>query len=137
MRKTLLLATILLAFAAWAVAQQDPTAPSAQAPSAAQTPSAQSPDNQTALPATGDTIEGCLGGSAGNFTVTDKSGTTYQLQLPQGTDTDNLNKHVGEEVRVTGATSNAAAGNQASIHVTKMNKIADTCGTGSTANPSK
>ena len=36
------------------------------------------------VPAGETSIEGCLGGSAGNFTLTDKSGMSYQLQLPQG-----------------------------------------------------
>jgi hypothetical protein len=136
MRKTLLLAMVLLASAAWAAAQQAPTAPRAQNPSA-QAPNAQPPDTEAPPPAAGDTIEGCLGGGAGNFTLTDKAGTTYQLQLPPGTDTDNLSKHVGEEVRVSGTMANSAAGNQGSIHVTRMNKIADSCSAGSTANPSK
>ncbi len=129
MRKTLLLAMIVLVFAAWAVAQQG-TAP----------PSPQSKDSQTSEPATGDSIDGCLGGSASNFTVTDKAGTTYQLQLPKSADPDKLNQHVGAEVRVTGTRADAAggaSGNQASIHVTRMDKIADTCGASSGANPSK
>lgn len=134
MRKTLLLVMILLVFAAWAVAQQDTTPPSAQPPST------QPKNSQAPPPATGDSIDGCLGASAGNFTVTDQAGTTYQLQLPQGTNTDKLNQHVGAEVRVTGTRADAAggaSGNQASIHVTRMDKIADTCGASSGANPSK
>jgi len=136
MRKTFLLAMILLVSAAWAVAQQDPNEPTPQSPST-QHPNAQPPDTTAPPPAADDAIEGCLGGGAGNFTLTDKTGTTYQLQLPQGTDTDNLNKHVGEKVRVTGSMANAAGGNQASIQVARMNKIADSCGIGSTATPSK
>lgn len=62
MRKTFLLAMILLVSAAWAVAQQDPNAPpSAQNPSA-QRPNAQPPDTEAPPPTpSGDTIEGCLG----------------------------------------------------------------------------
>jgi hypothetical protein len=66
MRKTLLLATILLVFAAWAVAQQE--APSPNDPTRN--------DSQASQPAAGassmDGIEGCLGGSAGSFTVTEQ-----------------------------------------------------------------
>jgi len=151
MRKTLLLAMILLVFAAWAVAQQE--APSPNDPTRN--------DSQASQPATGassmDSIEGCLGGSASGFTVTDKAGTTYQLLLPASADSAKLSQHVGEEVRATGAVSNAAgspsasspsapgsmpsagepSGSQPSIRVTKMDKIADTCSGTSGANPSK
>jgi hypothetical protein len=57
----------------------------------------------------GNTIDGCLGGSVGNFTLVDKSGTTYQLVLPQGANANALTPHVGEEVRVAGAINGAGA----------------------------
>jgi hypothetical protein len=103
--------------------------------------------------AAGSSVEGCLGGSAGNFTVIDKSGTTYQLQLPAGADTSKLNAHLGEEVRVTGTMANAkqpgdtssassasasgaagASGSQPSIAVTKIDKVGDKC-TSNVQNP--
>jgi len=138
MPKILVLLTILLVFAACAAAQQDPTAPNPQAPTA-QAPMApgqrgQAPPTQDMPASPSQTIEGCLGGGGGNFTVTDNSGTIFQLQLPQGTDTDNLGKHVGEEVRVTGSMANGA-GNH--VHVSRMNKIADSCGAGASAKPNK
>ena len=140
MRKTLLLTLILLVFAAWAVAQQGAASPSAPT-------NTQSSQQATA----GENItEGCLGGSGGNFTVTDKAGTTYQLQLPPNADTAKLSQHVGQEVRVTGTSSpgsSSAAGPapsagtssaQSSINVTRMEKVADTCGSNpSSAKPSK
>ena len=46
-------------------------------------------------------IEGCLQGPNGSFTLTDSSGTTYQLQG----DTSKLSKHVGHDVQITGSTS--------------------------------
>jgi len=125
MRKTLLLAMILLVFAAWAVAQQGSTTPAA----------AGAENTQAAQPAPSeDIIEGCLGGSAGNFTLTDKAGNTYQLQLPPNADTAKLSPHIGEEVRVTGTVDSAGK----SINVTKMDSLGDKCGNKTSgANPSK
>ena len=51
------------------------------------------------------TVQGCLQGSDGNYTLTDNSGTTYQLQG----DTSKLSAHVGHEVEITGTTSGASA----------------------------
>src|SRR5215467_8413485 len=97
MRKLSLLTAVLLLSCAWAVAQTSPSSPdSTQNPSSTQ-PSAQNPSStspsstmpQSQQPDTsatshqgsekGNAVEGCLSGSAGNFTLTDASGTTYQL----------------------------------------------------------
>lgn len=102
--------------------------------------------------AEGSSVEGCLGGSGGNFTIIDKSGTTYQLQLPAGADSSKLNSHIGEEVRVTGTMSNAkqstgaeastspsgaaGASSQPSIAVSKIDKVGDKC-TSNVQNPSQ
>ncbi len=177
-RKTLQLAVVLLVFTAWAVAQQGSTsqAPQTSSPSQATTsPSAPSSDagqaqgssnapsapDQAAQPSSGEnSIEGCLGGSAGKYTLIDKAGTSYKLELPAQADTSTLDKHIGQEVRVTGAvahaegsassstpntdTSDKSAGamsgksaSKASIKVSKMQKVADTCSTNSSAPPSK
>lgn len=144
---------------------QSPSNPGAQSPTSPTSPSAQpgapgqqqpgmpgqqpTPADQAgqdaSAAAAGSSIEGCLGGSAGNFTVSDKSGTTYQLQLPAGADTSKLTSHVGEEVRVSGTMANAkqsngadaasstsasgaaGAASQPSIAVTKIDKIGDKC----------
>jgi Protein of unknown function (DUF5818) len=47
------------------------------------------------------TVEGCLSGGDGNFLLTDNSGNSYQLTG----DTARLNNHVGHTVRVTGINS--------------------------------
>ena len=52
------------------------------------------------------TVEGCLSGSAGNYTLTDKNGTTYQLTG----DTAKLSDHVGHEVKVTGMSASGSTG---------------------------
>jgi len=161
MRKTLLLTIVLLVFAAWAVAQQgsNSQAPSTSSPSqgASSQPSGQaSPDSSTSQsstdqaskPASGENgIEGCLGGSAGNYTIIDKAGTSYKLQLPPNADTSALDKNIGKEVRVTGTVGNAAGSasgsssstdmpkgsSQASINVMNMQTVADTCSTNTKA----
>ncbi len=101
----------------------------------------------------GNSVEGCLGGSAGKFTIIDKAGTTYDLQLPASADSSKLNSHIGQEVRVTGsmgnakssnaggtdasaassssqtATGSSASSSHPSIQVTKIDKVSDTCST--------
>ncbi len=128
MRKTLLLTMVLLAVSAWSFAQQQ-GANSQSAPSS--TPQASEEPSPSS-----DNVEGCLGGSGDNFTVTDKAGKTYQLQLPPRADVSKLKEHIGHEVRVRGTMENAvgsspSAGSspagQPSIAVTGMDKIADTC----------
>ena len=93
MSKTLMLALALQLSTAWLQAQE-------------QYPQAGS--SQTEATASGQTtVEGCLQGSDGNYTLTDNSGMTYQLQG----DTSRLSAHVGHEVQITGTTSGAGATN--------------------------
>jgi hypothetical protein len=124
MNKPALLSLVLLLCAVWVVAQQHPSQSSGQTSS--QTSSAHN-SKQTK-------VEGCLSGSEGNYTLTDKSGTKYQLSG----DTAKLKDHVGHEVQVTGtmtASANGAAGSQSTsggagtqtIDVTSMKHISPTC----------
>ena len=95
----LLLLSVLLLSASWAAAQNYPS----------QTSPSQTSSSQTAPSTAGaqTTIQGCLSGSNGNYTLTDKKGKTYQLTG----DASKLNEHVGHEIRVTGtATSPAPSG---------------------------
>lgn len=121
MHKIFLLAITLLVSVAWMQAQ-DPT-PQAGASAAGQN-------------ASGQSVEGCLQGSNGSFTLTDASGTTYQLQG----DTAKLTEHVGHEVRITGSSSGAASpsasstatpsssgANQQTLTVEKVKHISKTC----------
>jgi len=112
MKKISLITVVLLLSAAWVVAQTSPSSPSTQSPSTTQSPSATSPTAQqpetpanTGNEKSGNAIEGCLGGSAGNFTLTEASGTTYQLSG----DTSKLSEHVGHQVRIWGESGNSAA----------------------------
>jgi len=91
MTKTLLLVLSLLVSAAWIQAQS-------QYP--------QTGSSRTGSTASGQTtVQGCLQGSDGNYTLTDNDGATYQLQG----DTSKLNAHVGHEVRIAGSTTSASA----------------------------
>jgi hypothetical protein len=95
----------------------------------------QTGSSQTGTSASGQTtVQGCLQGSDGNYTLTDKSGTTYQLQG----DTKKLSGHVGHEVQITGSSSgtgatSSAMGTQAGgtqqpiLTVKSMKHISKTC----------
>lgn len=78
-------------------------------------------------------------GSNGSFTLTDNSGTTYQLQG----DTSKLSKYVGHDVQITGSTSPTSGSTAASsssgtsqggsqqqtLTVDKMKHISESCKT--------
>ncbi len=95
---------------------------------------ASNPNGQT-------TVEGCLSGSSGNYTLSAKDGTSYQLTG----DTAKLSEHVGHEVKVTGTSSSAApnAGGTAAgttgqasassqtLEVSSVKHISKTCQNGS------
>jgi hypothetical protein len=93
MKKIFSLVAAILLSAAWVVAQD-----SAQAGSPT--------SSQTASSASEMTIQGCLSGSAGSFTLSDNAGKNYQLQG----DTSKLMDLVGKQVSIKGtqtATANA------------------------------
>lgn len=134
MRQILLVLSVLLLGLTWAVAQQDSTtqsSPSSESQSGAGSASQSSPssggqsgagtDSSGTAAGSGQmsrsgaggqtTVEGCLSGSSGNYTLSDKNGMTYQLTG----DTAKLSEHVGHEVKVTGMTgSGSASGESAS-----------------------
>lgn len=115
----LLMLSVLLLGSCWAAAQYDS---SHNAPSGT--------GSQTA-------VQGCLSGSNGSYTLTDKNGTSYQLTG----DTAKLSEHVGHEIKVTGTSSSASpsagtasgsmghTGNssQQSIEVSSVKHISKTC----------
>jgi hypothetical protein len=81
-----------------------------------------------------------LSGSSGNYTLSDKSGNTYQLTG----DAAKLSEHVGHEVKVTGTSSSASAsgggtstgttgqasGNSQTLEVSSVKHISKTCQSG-------
>jgi hypothetical protein len=131
MYKTLLLTLVLVLSAAWVAAQsQDPQSASG---------SPQQGSSQKGNASAGQmSVQGCLQGSGGNFTLMADSGTTYQLTG----DTAKLSKHVGHQVEITGSTSGAgasasgsgsgmsqssSAGGSQTLTVEKMKHVSATC----------
>jgi Protein of unknown function (DUF5818) len=163
MRKTYLITAILLLSAVWAVAQGTPsTPPSSTTPDTTNSqPSPQSTSPSSTLPSQQPTapdstattqtstdsstsIEGCLNGSAGNWTLTDQSGKTWQL----AGDTAKLGDHVGHQVRISGSDNSGSAtspssgagssastpggsssGSQPTFTVRKVKMISSSCST--------
>jgi hypothetical protein len=135
MKNILVITLFMLATLAWAAAQQpgsspepssgQTTSPSSQAPSPGQSqPSTPgSPDQASNAPIT----EGCLGGSDPNYTITDKTGTAYKLNLPANANTSSLAAHVGESVRVKGDVKDSGTVGNASIAVQAIGRGAGNC----------
>src|SRR5262245_25930374 len=111
MKNVLVVTLFMLAALPWALAQQpgspDQAEPQGQASSAPIT-------------------EGCLGGSDPNYTITDKTGTAYKLNLPPKANPSTLASHVGESVQVKGDVKNAGKAN-ASIDVQAIGRGASDC----------
>src|SRR5438270_13092155 len=102
MRHVLMLVSILLLGLTWALAQ-DATQGSTS-PSSGTDPMNSGQNSQTS--AGGETsVTGCLSGSNGSYTLTDKHGMSYQLTG----DTAKLADHVGHEVKITGTSSSEAS----------------------------
>jgi hypothetical protein len=94
------LLSVLLLITSWAAAQnsQSQTDPSQTSPN--QTSSQTTPTSAGSQ----TTVQGCLSGSDGSYTVTDKSGASFQLTG----DTSKLSQHVGHEIKVTGTVTSAS-----------------------------
>ena len=136
MRQGFLLLSVLLLGLAWAVAQES-TPPSSQGSATSSQSDSMGKSGQMSHSGAGHmTVEGCLSGSDGNFTLTDKNGTAYQLTG----DTAKLSEHVGHEVKVTGSsgsdgtgasgsteTSPAGAGTGQTLQVTSVKHVSKTC----------
>jgi Protein of unknown function (DUF5818) len=136
MRQIFLLVSVLLLGLSWALAQD--TTQGSTSPSTGTSP-ANSGQNSSA--ASQKTVTGCLSGSSGNFTLTDKHGTSYQLTG----DTAKLSDHVGHEVKITGTPSSSATGGSAAsgttagggaqqtLEVTSVKHVSKTCQAGAGA----
>ena len=165
MRNLVLTGLLLLLCSAWVVAQTGGSSGSSGSGASASGASSQAGSTGQAGGATGSSgssmdsnanqtsIQGCLSGSSGSYTLTDNSGATYQLQ---GSDSK-LSKHVGEEVEVKGSEGSSSAASSASpsgaspsssassgassssgasagksFNVTSVKKISSTCGSSKT-----
>src|SRR6266567_9124940 len=127
MKRLLSLLSVLLLGACWAAAQD----------SSQTNPDSQPMGQSTAAPAGGETtVQGCLSGSNGSFTLTDKNGNSYQLTG----DTAKLSEHVGHEVKITGtaesgssatgggtATGTSGAGASRTLQVSPVRHVSKTC----------
>jgi hypothetical protein len=113
MKNIFVMTLFLLTALALASAQQPRTSgagtgqaasPGPQTPGATQTPPTMPPDSagQQGGMTSQTVTEGCLGGTAPNYTLTDKSGTTYKLNIPANADASKLAAHIGESVAVAG-----------------------------------
>jgi hypothetical protein len=132
MRRLVLLFSVILLGACWAAAQSTGTSNSSQSD-----PTSASSGQTGSANATGATsVQGCLSGSGGNYTLTDQHGNTYQLTG----DNAKLSEHVGHEVKVMGTSSSAApsgggpatgtagpAGNSQTLEVSSVKHISKTC----------
>jgi hypothetical protein len=167
MSKTILLTITFLACTAWMAAQQgNPPSSGYPGSSTSAGQSTGQADSQNGAQTTGQsgsengqtagapgssghghtTLRGCLSSSGGGYTLTDASGTQYQLSG----DTSKLSQHVNNEVEVKGSTSgstgasastgssagsqsatgSAAAGSAGQMFtVSKVKKISGSCNT--------
>jgi len=128
LKKILAVTLFMLAAFAWAAAQQPMTQePSAPSQSPTQSGRQTAPQDQTQPDQTtsATVTEGCLGGSNPNFTLTDKAGTTYKLNIPANADTSKLAAHVGESVAVAGNVN--GTGNSSTIDVRGIGRGTGTC----------
>ena len=128
MRKAVLTTAVLFLSSAWVIAQSSQY-PSSQQPSAPTAPDASQTSPAAADKGSSHSVEGCVGGSAGAYTLTDSSGKTYQL----AGDTSKLAEHVGHQVQVSGtaepssAGAAASAGGQQTLTVKKVKMLSSTC----------
>jgi Protein of unknown function (DUF5818) len=137
MRQIFLLLSVLILGLSWAVAQD--------ATQGSTSPSRGTDPNNSGQNAAGSagqkTVTGCLSGSNGSYTLTDKHGKTYQLTG----DTAKLSDHVGHEVNITGnsnsagsaasgggaaAGASAGAGAEQTMEVSSVKHVSKTCQAG-------
>jgi len=156
MRYLQLLAVLLLC-GVWATAQNNPssqtsspdpststqttgsTSAGSDSAGSSSTESSQKDSSMSETGTSGNSIEGCLSGSDGNYTLTDQTGASYKLTG----DTAKLSEHIGHEVKITGTKSSASAtgasdtmgqtgGAQQSIEVSSVKHVSKTCKGGAT-----
>lgn len=159
MRKILFVFVITMVSVAWAAAQQGsapgsaggqgpgaggravgPPSDSNRPSTAGDAQSGNQPDKPTdrgadASAGNSQMIEGCLGGAAPDFTVTDKAGTVYKLDIPKDADSSPLAAHLGQSVKVRGVvsgagTSGASSAKSPTIQVEQMARGTGACPAG-------
>jgi hypothetical protein len=141
MKNILVITLFMLATLAWAAAQQSSSAPEhgsgqATSPSSQASGAGQSQSSKPGNPgqegsrdqgSNATVTEGCLGGSDPNYTITDKTGTTYKLNLPANSNSSTLASHVGESVQVKGDVKDIGKAGNASIDVQGIGRGTGNC----------
>ena len=111
MTKVLLSAAFLVLSVTWVAAQNSDTTGSQSSQPGSSSAGQSSSQSSSSMGSGSETsVEGCLSGSGGNYTLTSSTGTTYQLTG----DSDDLGKHVNQQVRVKGTQSASSASSSAS-----------------------
>jgi uncharacterized protein YdeI (BOF family) len=118
MKKAILLSAVLMLCTALMLAQDTTSSSSSQSGSSASSQTGPSgTSDQTAGAAAdqnsataGNTLQGCLSGSSGNYMLTDATGVTWQLQGDESQFSANVNKEV-EVMGTPGAKASASASN--------------------------
>jgi len=129
--KHILLLSVLLLGVSWVAAQ------STSSPSSSGSSGQAGSSSGSQMGSSGhQTVEGCLSGSDGKYTLTDKQGTSYQLSG----DTSKLAEHVGHEVKITGSTGSGSSSGSASsasagaggqtLDVSSVKHVSKTCSSG-------
>lgn len=147
MRKVLFLALVLLVNAAWVMAQTTGSSSSSTGTSSQSTRGTTQPgsssqgsmSSQSGIAsesgtAGSQTIQGCLQGASGNFTLVDKTGKTYQLQG----ETAQLSNYIGQEVSVRGipvTSSSSSAGMSPSSSSASASQSTGASASSSTTSP--
>jgi len=147
MRQIILIVSVMLLGLSWAVAQNESTQSTPNSGSQSgmgsetQSNSSYAGSGRATQSGSQTTVEGCLSGSNGNFTLSDKNGMTYQLTG----DTAKLSEHVGHEVKITGMSSSggsagsnsdsagAGAGSGQTLQVSSVKHVSKTCKSGGMA----
>ena len=105
MRKAMLLSAALTLCAGLALAQDTPSNGTAS-----QSGTTTSTTTTTDQSASGNTIQGCLMGTSGNYMLTDAAGVSYKVQGDESQLSSNVNKQV-EVMGTVGSTASASASN--------------------------
>jgi hypothetical protein len=104
MRKAMLLSAAITLCAVMALAQDTPSAGASS--QAGSTTTQTSTDQNTS----GNTIQGCLTGTSGNYMLTDSTGMAYKVQGDDSQLSSNVNKQV-EVMGTVASTASASASN--------------------------
>jgi hypothetical protein len=110
MRKAVLLSAAITLCAAMALAQDTPSAGTSSQNGA--TTSTTTQTTTTDQNTSGNTIQGCLTGTNGNYMLTDATGVSYKVQGDESQLSSNLNKEV-EVMGTVASTASASASNNA------------------------